>query len=85
MAYVISRDSKAAAITFSNTSLFYTTLPLCKNVSRGLAVFAGAWLSDWLAEISADLRESGSALEALRDDELYKSTYFTLLFNVIMT
>jgi len=25
-------------------------------VSRGLAVFAGAWLSGWLAEISADLR-----------------------------
>jgi len=27
-------------------------------VSRGLAVFAGAWLSGWLAEISADLREA---------------------------
>ena len=27
-------------------------------VSRGLAVFADAWLSDWLAEISADLRET---------------------------
>jgi len=26
-------------------------------VSRGLAVFADAWLSGWLAEISADLRE----------------------------
>jgi len=25
-------------------------------VSRGLAVFADAWLSGWLAEISADLR-----------------------------
>ena len=37
-------------------------------------MFAGAWLSGWLAEISADLRE---ALEALRDDALYKSTYFT--------
>jgi len=24
-------------------------------VSRDLAMFAGAWLSDWLAEISADL------------------------------
>ena len=27
-------------------------------VSRGLAVFAGAWLSGWLAEISADLSET---------------------------
>jgi len=27
-------------------------------VSRGLAVFADAWLSDWLAEISAELRET---------------------------
>ena len=27
-------------------------------VSCGLAVFADAWLSDWLAEISADLRET---------------------------
>jgi len=27
-------------------------------VSHGLTVFAGAWLSDWLAEISADLWES---------------------------
>ena len=27
-------------------------------VSRGIAVFADAWLSDWLAEISADLRET---------------------------
>ena len=27
-------------------------------VSRGLAVCADAWLSDWLAEISADLRET---------------------------
>ena len=33
-------------------------------VSRGLAVFADAWLSDWLAEISADL-ENGSALEVV--------------------
>jgi len=30
------------------------------NVSRGLAVFAGAWLSGWLAEISADLLEAAS-------------------------
>ena len=27
-------------------------------VSRGLAAFADAWLSGWLAEISADLRET---------------------------
>jgi len=27
-------------------------------VSRGLAVFADAWLSGWLAEISAELRET---------------------------
>jgi len=27
-------------------------------VSRSLAVFADAWLSDWLTEISADLREA---------------------------
>jgi len=27
-------------------------------VSRGFAVFADAWLSGWLAEISADLREA---------------------------
>ena len=27
-------------------------------VSRGFAVFADAWLSGWLAKISADLRET---------------------------
>jgi len=49
-------------------------------VSRGFAVFADAWLSGWLAEISADLRENGSALEVvLHDYALYKST-FTLLY-----
>jgi len=48
-------------------------------VSRGFAVFADAWLSGWLAEISADLLENGSALEVvLHDYALYKST-FTLL------
>jgi len=47
-------------------------------VSRGLAVFADALLSGWLAEISADLRENGSAVEVLHDDALYKST--TLLY-----
>ena len=42
--------------------------------------FADAWLSGWLAEISADLRENGSALEVvLHDYALYKST-FTLLY-----
>ena len=29
-----------------------------RPVSRGLAVFADAWLSGWLAEISADLQET---------------------------
>jgi len=43
-------------------------------VSRGVAVVADAWLSGWLAEISADLRENGSTLEVvLHDDELYKN------------
>ena len=56
-------------------------------VSRGFAVFTDAWLSGWLAEISADLRENGSALEVvLHDYALYKSTftllYFTLLLSV---
>jgi len=45
-------------------------------VSRGLAVFADAWLLGWLAEISADLQENGSALEWFHDDALYKSTTF---------
>jgi len=50
-------------------------------VARGFAVFADAWLSDWLAEISADLRENGSALDVvLHDYALYKST-FTLLYS----
>ena len=34
-------------------------------VSRGLAVFADAWLSGWLAEISADLTGNGSASEVV--------------------
>jgi len=29
-----------------------------QTVSHGIAVFAGAWLPDWLAKISADLREA---------------------------
>jgi len=52
-------------------------------VSCGFAVFADAWLSSWLAEISADLRENGSALEmVLHDYALYKST-FTLLYLLV--
>jgi len=48
-------------------------------VSRGLAVFADAWLSGWLAEISADLRENGSALEVVsRRCAIHDFTYFTL-------
>ena len=54
-------------------------------VSRGFAVFADAWLSGWLAEISADLRENGSSLEVvLHDYALYKST-FTLLYFTLLT
>ena len=47
-------------------------------VSCGLAVFADGWLAVGLA--CGDQRRlmgSGNALEALRDDVLYKSTYFT--------
>ena len=47
-------------------------------VSRGLAVFADAWLSRWLAEISADLRETVAHQRWCHDNALYKST--TLLF-----
>jgi len=44
--------------------------------TRGFAVFADAWLSSWLAEMSADLRGNGSALEVmLHDYALYKSTF----------
>jgi len=50
-------------------------------VSRGLAVFADAWLSGWLAEISCRLTGNGSALEVLHDDALYKSTTLLLLFS----
>ena len=55
-------------------------------VSRGLAVFADAWLSGWLAEISADLRENGSALEVvLHAYALYKSTFTLLYFTRMVT
>jgi len=54
---------------------------LHQPVSRGFAVFADAWLPGWLAEISADLRENGSALEVvLHDYALYKSTFTLLLY-----
>ena len=52
-------------------------------ISRGLAVFADAWLSGCLAEISADLRETVAHQRWCFDDALYKSTtllYFTLLY-----
>ena len=53
-------------------------------VSRGFAVFADVWLSGWLAEISADLRENGSALEVvLHDYALYKSTFTLLYFTFV--
>ena len=45
-------------------------------VSHGLAVFADAWLSGWLAEISADLRETVAHQRWCHDDALYKSTTF---------
>ena len=48
-------------------------------VSRGLAVFADAWLLGWLAEISADLRENGSALEIVSRRCAIQIHDFTLL------
>ena len=52
-------------------------------VSRGFAVFADAWLSGWRTEISADLRENGSALEVVLHDYMRYTNprllYFTLL------
>ena len=54
-------------------------------VSRDFVVFADAWLSGWLAEISADLRENGSALEmVLHDYALYKSMFTLLYFTKIV-
>ena len=52
-------------------------------VSRGLAVFADAWLSGWLAETSADLRETVAHQRCVMtiDDALYKSTYFRAKVN----
>ena len=40
-----------------------------------------AWLSDWLAD-QRRLMGSGSALEAFRDEALYKSTYTLRYFTV---
>jgi len=45
-------------------------------VSRGLAVFADAWLSGWLADISADLRETVAHQRRCHNDVLYKFTTF---------
>ena len=45
-------------------------------VSCGLEVFADAWLSGWLAEISADLREMVAHQRWCHNDALYKSTTF---------
>jgi len=47
-------------------------------VSRGLAVFADAWLSGWLAEINSDL--NGSALEVVPRRcaiQIHDFTFFT--------
>ena len=51
-----------------------------QSVSRGLAVFADAWLSGWVAEISADLRENGSALEVVPRRCAIQIHDFTLLY-----
>ena len=48
-------------------------------------MFADAWLSSWLAEMSADLRGNGSALEVvLHDYALYKSTFTLLYFTLLV-
>ena len=41
-----------------------------------------AWLSGWFVRDQRRLTGSGSTLEALRDDVLYESTYFTLLITL---
>ena len=51
-------------------------------VSRGFAVFANAWLSGWLAEISADLREAVAHQRWFSTTMRYTNPrllYFTLL------
>ena len=45
-------------IQLNNLKFLKLIVSCCLHVSRGLAVFADAWLSGWLAEISADLRET---------------------------
>ena len=47
-----------------------------RPVSRGLTVFADAWLNGLACGDRHRLTGSASALEALRDDALYKSAYF---------
>ena len=49
-------------------------------VSRGLAVFADAWLSELACGDQRRLTGNGSALEALRDDVLYKYMFTSLYF-----
>ena len=52
-------------------------------VSRGLAVFADAWLLGWLAEISADLRENVSALKVVSRRctiQIHDFTFFYFTF-----
>ena len=49
-------------------------------VSRGLAVFAECLAVGLASRDQRRLTGSGSALEALGDDALYKSMYFTLFF-----
>jgi len=51
-------------------------------LSRGLAVFADAWLSGWLAEISADLRETVAhqrCFTTMQYTDPRTLLYFTLL------
>ena len=51
-------------------------------VSRGLAVFADAWLLGWLAEISADLWETVAHQSASRRCAIQIHVlYFTLLYS----
>jgi len=47
---------------------------------RGLAVFAECLDVGLACGDQRRLTGSGSAFEALRDDALYKSTYFTFIF-----
>jgi len=51
-------------------------------VSVVLQCGAGAWLQDWLAEISADLWEAVAHLKRVCNDALYKSTVILLYFTI---